>query len=170
MINLFLITVLTLFIPPIEYPIPKTEHLLFYIQRTHNSNTIVYDANFDKDGNLNATKPIDTYWLRFDEQGQRMELRTIEKWYVYGVECEKANNGYDYRMKLAAKETVKFWLKQTGPFQAEIHTDIGGIPSKLDHLYITTDENSLLLKVLYGEFFGKDLESGEKTYHKKIMD
>jgi len=75
------------------YPVPnKTKELLFYIQRNHNSNTIVYNANFDNVGNLIDHKPIDVFWIRYDEQGQRMELRTIEKMFAYGVECKKIKN------------------------------------------------------------------------------
>lgn len=39
---------------------PKTKKLLFYIQRNHNRNTIVYDAIFDKSGNLDKN-PINVY-------------------------------------------------------------------------------------------------------------
>ncbi len=36
-----------------DYPVPeKTKELLFYIQRNHNKNTIIYDANFDEKGML----------------------------------------------------------------------------------------------------------------------
>ena len=63
-----------------KYPVPlKTDKMLFYIQRNHNANTIIYDANFDKNGKLKESQPIEVYWKRYDEQGQRMELRTIEK-------------------------------------------------------------------------------------------
>lgn len=167
-INILLAALLSIFGQQADYPIPDTPHLLFYLQRTHNANTIVYDANFDKDGNLNPKKPVDVYWLRYDEQGQRMELRAIERWRVFGVTCVKTNNGYDYRMKLAAKKTIKFWLRQTAPFQAEIITDINGVDSKLDHLFVTTDEDSFFLKVKYGEFFGTSLATGKSTYRKII--
>lgn len=150
-----------------EYPRPKTEHLLFFIQRNHNSNTIVYDANFDKNGNLNKEKPIDAYWIRFDEEGQRMELRSFEKWMVYGIKCQKTDNkNYDFSVKLSASNKLQFWLKQTEPFKADIVTIIDGKESKLDHLFATLDESGLLPKVKYGEFFGVDVKSGQRAYHK----
>lgn len=169
MISIFFLSIMSFWVAPqTDYPIPKTDHLLFYLQRNHNANTIVYDANFDKDGNLDPQKPVDVYWLRYDEKGQRMELRTIERWRVFGVTCEKADNEYDYRVKLAAKKSVKFWLRQTAPFEAEIVTDIDGIPSKLDHLFVTLDKESFFFKVKYGEFFGNSLESGAETYYKIV--
>ncbi len=149
-----------------KYPVPKTKHLLFYIQRNHNENTIVYDAHFDKNGNLDPKKPVDVYWIRFQEQGQRMELRSFEKWMAYGVKCKKAGKPYDYRIYLSASSKVKLWLRQTAPFKAEVITVIDGKESKLDHMFATLDESGWIPKVRYGEFFGTDLKSGEKTYQK----
>ncbi len=150
-----------------KYPVPKTKHLLFYIQRTHNANTIVYDARFDKDGRLDPEQPIEAYWLRFEEQGQRMALRSFEKWMVYGIKCKKSKNpDYDYRVYLSASSKVKLWLKQTAPFKAEVITIIDGKPSKLDHMFATLDESGWMPKVKYGEFFGYSLQNGEKTYQK----
>ena len=168
MISIFLIALSNLFVPVQNYPIPDIDNLLFYIQRNHNANTIVYVANFDEEGNLNPKKPIDVFWIRYAENGKRMKLRFIEKWFVYGVTCEKTNNHYDYRMKLAAKGSIKFWLKQTAPFEAKIITSINNVPSKLDHIFVTIDENSLIWKVLYGELFGFSEATGEQTYYKII--
>ncbi len=150
-----------------EYPTPKTKNLLFYIQRTHNKNTIVYDANFDKDGNLNPEKPVVAYWIRYEEQGQKMPLRSYEKWMAYGIKAKKLKNSpYDYRLYLSASSKVVLWLKQTAPFKAEVITLIDGKISKLDRMFANLDESGWIPKVNYGEFFGHDLKTGEKTYKK----
>lgn len=52
---------------------------LFYIQRNHNKNTVVYDANYKATGLLDQNKPINVYWIRYEEGGRSMELRAIEK-------------------------------------------------------------------------------------------
>ena len=154
-----------------NYPVPlKSDELLFYIQRNHNANTIIYDANFDKEGNLINARPIDVYWLRFDEQGQRMELRNFEKWYAYGVDCEKIKNKSLYKVKLIADKEKEFWLKQTAAFKAILITKIDGKLSKLDHMYIFADNSGIWPKVKYIELFGDDLEKDEKTYQKIIAD
>jgi len=150
----------------IEYPVPKTKNLLFYIQRNHNANTIVYDARFDKDGNLDKDKPVEAYWIRFQEEGQRKELRSFEKWMAYGIKAKKAEKPYDYRLYLSASSKVKLWVRQTAPFKAEVITIINGKEAKLDHMFATLDESGWVPKVLYGEFFGFDLKTGEKVYQK----
>ncbi len=149
-----------------KYPIPpKTKERLFYIQRNHNSNTIVYDAKFDASGNLLDSKPVDVYWLRYDEDGRRMELRSIEKRFAYGIDCKKKGGGY-YQVKLVAYEDKVLWLKQISPNKAVVYTNIGGKTSILDHLYIFADNSSFWPKVKYVELFGKDAKTGKATYEK----
>jgi len=153
------------------YPIPsKTDTLLFYIQRNHNANTIIYDAKYDKNGNLNNDEPIIVYWRRFDEQGQKMELRTIEKWYAYGVSWNKVNNKDVFRIELVADNKHKFWLKQLAPNKAIIITEINNKTSVLDHIYIFADNTSMWPTVKYIELFGISTETKQKTYEKLIIN
>jgi len=151
-----------------EYPIPpKTKKSLFYIQRNLNRNTIVYDANFDKNGFLDEENPVDVYWIRYEEQGQRMELRTVEKWYAYGVKCNKIEakkNQYD--VKLVADEDREFKLIQTAPYKAVIYTKINNKSSQLGHLYIFADNTGYWPKVKYIELFGKNAGTGKAVYEK----
>ena len=37
-----------------EYPVPSDENMLFYIQKSYNTNTVVYAANIDADGKVNS--------------------------------------------------------------------------------------------------------------------
>ncbi len=153
---------------PNEYPIPPDKReRLFYIQRNHNRNTIVYDANFDEQGNLNHKKPIDVYWIRYEEDGRRMELREIEKIFAYGVKCvEKNQPDSQFRVKIVAAEDRKFQLIQKNPFVADIHTSINKKPSILEHLYIFADNSGFWPKVKYIELFGRDAASGADNYEK----
>jgi hypothetical protein len=155
-----------------DYPVPpKTQELLFYIQRNHNSNTIVYDAQFDKDGILDTEKPILAYWIRYDESGQKMALRKIEKLYAYGVECKpsKKNKG-TYIVKLVADKKRLIILKQEAPFKAQVYTKIDNEISILDHLYIQADNSGIWPKVEYIELFGKQVKSSNKTHQKIEID
>jgi hypothetical protein len=154
-----------------KYPIPpKTDSLLFYIQRNHNSNTIIYDAKYDKNGNLDKNEPIIVYWRRYDEQGQKMELRTIEKWYAYGVDWEKVEDKELYRIELVADKERKFWLKQIASYKSVIITEINKTLSILDHMYIYADNSGMWPKVKYIELFGESTKTKEKTYEKLIVD
>ena len=154
-----------------NYPIPpETDKLLFYIQRNHNANTIIYDANFDEKGVLISDEPIDVYWRRYDEQGQRMELRTIEQWYAYGVDCKKDNSNLNYKVGLVAEKDKEFWLNQTSAFKAVLVTLINNKLSELEHMYIFADNSGIWPKVKYIELFGKDIITNEDTYQKLVID
>jgi len=150
------------------YPIPPdTNELLFYIQRNHNSNTIVYDANFDKHGILISDYPIDVYWIRYEEDGRRMELRKIEKLFAYGAVCHKSDTIIGmYQVHLVADESHTFLLKQTEPFKAIITTTINNAPAQLRHMYIQADNSGWWPKVEYIELFGKNTNSQEMVYEK----
>ncbi len=151
-----------------NYPIPpKTNDLMFYIQRNHNSNTIVYEANFDASGNLDKDKPLSVSWIRYDEEGQRMPLRRIERWYAYGLDAEAVKDQENtYSVKLVAYNQRKLLLKQIALNKAEIYLNIDGKQSVLDHLYIQADNSSLWPKVKYIELFG--VHNNNKTYEKII--
>ena len=172
-----IINILFLFIFPLlafsqnkEYPTPpKNDTLLFFIQRNHNSNTIIYDANYDKNGYLLEDKPIIVYWRRYDEQGQKMELRTIENLYAYGLDWEKKENKI-YELKLVADKNHKFWLKQLSPYKTIVLTTISNKFSVLDHIYIFADNSGIWPTVKYIEFFGKDIKTQQKTYEKIIVE
>ncbi len=155
-----------------KYPVPrKTKNRLFYIQRNHNSNTIVYDANFDARGTLLHENPVKVYWIRFEEQGQTMELRTIEKILAYGVKCipvNGKNNVYD--VNLVATDKRHFTLKQTSPFKAAVFMKINGKEAILDHIYFYADESGLWPEVKYIEFFGSEPLTGKNLYEKLIID
>ncbi len=150
-----------------NYPIPpKTDKRLFYIQRNHNSNTIVYDANFNSSGQLISDKPVDVYWLRYDEDGRRMELRTIEKKFAYGVKYKKLGKPNQYELELVAYDKRKLLLKKTSANNFFAYMKINGKMSILDHLYIFADNSSWWPKVKYIELFGYDTKTGSKTYEK----
>lgn len=151
-----------------DYPIPpESEEMLFYIQRNHNRNTIIYNANFDNEGNLIEDKPIDVYWIRYEEDGRRMELREIEKLFAYGVKSSKIETEKNqYKIKLVADDKRDLTLIQKEPFKAVVNTLINNKSSQLIHLYIFADNSGFWPKVKYIELYGKDSISGEHYYEK----
>jgi hypothetical protein len=155
-----------------NYPVPpKTDELLFYIQRNHNENTIVYDALFSETGDLNSEKPIDVYWLRYQEDSARKELKWIEEKYAYGIDWERkegAENEFD--MELVADEDRRFTLKLIAPFHAALFTKINGHPSILERLYIEADNSGVWPAVKYIELFGTDATTKKTVYEKYIVN
>jgi hypothetical protein len=79
---------------PLErFPIPPASaNRLFYIQRSSNANTVVYDANFLPNKSLNPSQPVHTYWIRFADNGQKEELNFIQRTLAYGLYTNKIKN------------------------------------------------------------------------------
>src|SRR3954452_17345983 len=68
-----------------KFPVPSGNNKqLFYLQRTANTNTIVYELNYNN-RDLDVEEPIHVYWIRYTEQGQKEELNYIQKKFAYGV-------------------------------------------------------------------------------------
>jgi hypothetical protein len=81
------------------YPVPPvSSESLFYVQRTSNTNTIIYDLNIGPDGKINAEEPVKTYWIRYAEDGHKKDLSYIQRKFAYGLTSKPLNNGkYDIR-------------------------------------------------------------------------
>ncbi len=153
---------------PKNYPTPeKTQELMFYIQRNHNSNTIVYEANYDENGILDTDEPLLVSWIRYDEEGQRMELRTIEKWYAYGLKSQKVKEKEGvYEIELVAYKDKILQLIQEKPFQAKTIIRLENKDCQLHHIYIQADNSSVWPKVEYVELFGIELDNKQQKYEK----
>ncbi len=153
-----------------NYPLPpKTNELLFYIQRNHNANTIVYEANFNENGILIDEEPVLVSWIRYDEEGQRKKLTYIQRIYAYGIECKKdISDNSQFILELVAHEDKKLWLVQSEPEKADVYTFINNRYSLLDHLFIQADNSGIWPKVEYIELFGTDTLTREATYEKYL--
>ena len=76
------------------YPVPPlNSQRLFYLQRTPNVNTIVYDLNLTNDGKLNTVEPVKAYWIRYAENGQKQDLNYIQRKFAYGLTAKELDNG-----------------------------------------------------------------------------
>lgn len=96
---------------PKEFPIPKlTENDLFYIQRTPNTNTIVYALNFNEKNQLVEDEPVKVYWLRYAETGQKEELSYIQKHFAYGIENQKLTKN-QYELNFVSYKNLKMQLE-----------------------------------------------------------
>lgn len=154
-----------------EMPVPpKSSELLFYIQRNHNRNTIVYEANFDNSGMLIEDNPVNISWIRYEEQGQRMELRAVEKWYAYGVNSHKIENSENtFIVQLVSYKKLDLVLVQNAPFKVTVSTIINNNYCKLDHFYIYADNSGYWPKVKYIEMYGNDTVASNNIYEKLII-
>jgi hypothetical protein len=70
-----------------EFPAPKDiKNLLFYVQRTNNINTLIYQLNYTDKNELNEKEPLKIYWKNYNTDGSTESLNAIQKKYAYGIE------------------------------------------------------------------------------------
>jgi hypothetical protein len=145
-------------------PTPKkTKERLFYIQKSSEKNTIVYDAKFDSKGNLVADNPVDVYWIAFEEGGIKKELGSLERHFIYGCTSEKLNNSkFDYKVTLAATDKRAIYLKQVSPYKVKAFIQIRGEHSIIDHVYVKFNDESYFTEIKYVEIFATDSSSNKK--------
>lgn len=146
------------------YPVPqKTENLLFYFQRSHNRNTVIYELNKLPDGRINLNKPVVMYWIRFEEGGVRKELSFLQS-RAFGIQWqltdrEKAN--YVLHFNSFRKREI-YLLKDEKSARHKVFININGELSELTHLYIQSENNQfgIPLSVKYVEIYGISLKNG----------
>ncbi|MGV3547797.1 MAG: DUF4833 domain-containing protein, partial [Pedobacter sp.] len=116
-------------------PEPKAKNLLFFLQRTPDANTVVYQLNLEKDGSVNEKVPVKASWIRYEENGRVKELTAIEKKFAYGVQSKQLANEI-FEIRLVAYKKLSMYLQKSAADQQY-------------RIYIKDDGKDLLLKRVF---------------------
>ena len=142
-------------------------HPLFKIERSKNANIIQYDARSGPDGKLLKNDPIIGYWIRLNEQGQRMDLTWVQKTFAFGFKTRLAKDRQSAEMDMVADLGAPVSVIREGDdYRATI--PIEGKTSYLDRIYIKASGKGTKVDVEYVETFGRDMETGEDRYQKIV--
>jgi len=152
-----------------KYPIPSEPNQIFYIERSSNSNTVVYVANLDAKGRLDAKEPVKAYWRWYNRGGYVKPLIMIERMLAYGVQGVKhdgPDGAYSFHLAAAPERTLYVGLDANG--HPEAFGKMGnGEWAKLVYVYLEVDDSGLLPDVTAMDFFGYDKATG-KAVHEHI--
>ena len=144
------------------YPIPpKTEKLMFYIQRSMNANTIAYEINVDENNQLNKDQPIHPYWIRYEEDGSNKELSQIERKFAYGVNSEpKHNQEEEFALSLVSYP-LDIILRKNEQGKYCTYITVNEKDIMLSNIYFQTEGGTFWKpNVKYIDIFGIDRISG----------
>jgi hypothetical protein len=148
-----------------DYPSPTpTFERLFYIQRSANYNTIVYDANFSKEKELGNENPIKIYWITYEKGRIIEELNFEQKKLAYGISISHAAKNY-YEFTLVAYSKLKFILELDNKGKPYVKTEINGRQIIVHKIFIKA-AGLFKPKIKYIEFFGTHLDNNEAAYEK----
>lgn len=153
----------------VGYPVPKEDHMLFYIQKSFNKNTVVYTLNVDKDGKINTTEPIKVFWRRYQEDGRIRELTQVEKTFGFGVKAKPVKTKPNtFIFSIVALKDKQFVVTQNEHGKPYVITAINNKTSLIERVYIKAEHTKLLPKVFYLELFGTDVKTKRPAYQKII--
>ncbi len=144
-----------------SFPVPVDENLIFYVQRSLNSNTIVYTARLDGDGKLDAKRPVDVFWRRFNDDGARKELSSLERNVAFGVTSDPVPGkpgSFMMRVISYPKRPALLRIVGGGP---RLEGKVAGKPCRLDHAFLEVDESGSVPSVTRVDLYGYALDTGE---------
>jgi hypothetical protein len=142
------------------YPVPPVnENSLFYIQRSKNTNAIVYETNRLPDGKLNAVDPINIFWIRYATDSTPSELTLIQRKYAYGVNVRPYNgqkNSFVVQFVSYKKKNI-FLLPVNNGKRYAAYTNINGKFAELKKIFVSTSGGTFWFPTIdYVELSGKD--------------
>jgi hypothetical protein len=127
--------------PQDTFPVPAgNPNQLFYIQRTTNINTIVYELNYNSNGVLNEEEPVHVFWIKYAEDKQRHELSYIQRVFAYGVKSQPLGNG-SYKLHLVSYKKQALYLMISPK-------------DKKYHIYTTMNQKEMMLNRIFAKVEG----------------
>ncbi len=145
-----------------KFPVPPAgANRLFYMQRTANTNTIIYDLNVE-DGKIDESEPVKVYWIRYNEKGQKEDLSYIQRKFAYGVVSKKLpNDQFDVRFVSYKKFPLLLMKAKDGKYH--IFATVAQKQIMLERLFVKIEGGSFWLpNVVYVEFKGTDQNTGRE--------
>ena len=149
------------------FPAPAgNAHQLFYLQRTSNTNTIVYELNYKK-GKLDESNPVHVFWIRYAEQGQRAELSFIQRVFAYGVKIKQLPDS-SYRVRLVSYAGYSMYLKKGADKNFRIYAPINGKLMILNRIFVKITGGTMWSPdIEYFEVSGTDPATGKPVVERK---
>ena len=150
---------------PCHYPVPeKTKDLLFYIQRNHNLNTVVYNANLNLDGSIKEDEPIAIQWIRYDDAGETKDLTVMQSKLAYGCNFKKIND-HSFQFQFVSYDALTFYLsKHDDDFAVFYKRDAEYI--RLSNIYVHAEEFGLFPDVKFIELYGTTVDNNRPILQK----
>ena len=146
---------------------PPDRQPLFRIERNTNANIVQYDAQIGPNSKLDAKKPVAAYWIRLAEQGQVKKLSWLQRRFAYGfkADLDRESDSVTLDMTIDIGRLIK--IQPAGEaYQAT--TDIDGMPSRIEKIYIHATGKGISTRVDFIELHGKNLDTGDETFEQII--
>ncbi|MFN8165723.1 MAG: DUF4833 domain-containing protein [Bacteroidia bacterium] len=156
---------LLFFNKPVDPPVvksfptpPANDNSLFYVQRSKNTNSIIYEVNRMPDGTPNPQEPVKIYWIRYASDSAIEDLSYIQSKYAYGLTSRPyggQKNAYVLQFVSYSKKTLYLLPESNGKYG--MFTNINGKLCELKKVFIMISGGSFWFPSIdYVELTGKD--------------
>jgi hypothetical protein len=153
-----------------QYPVPSEPNMLFYIQRSVNSNTVIYAAKLDAHGRLDTRSPVDAYWRWYNVDGHKKPLNFIERMMAYGINSvEQSSPAGAFTFKIAALPERTLTLDRDSGGRPAAFAKFGNRQAKLVYVYLQVDDKGLMPSVTAMDLFGTDRQTGKPLHEHLIV-
>ncbi|MEY4965393.1 MAG: hypothetical protein RL274_976 [Pseudomonadota bacterium] len=149
-----------------EFKIPDEPNQLFYVQRSPNSNTVIYTARLDAGGALDRHEPVEGFWRKFNMDGSKQPLNVIERMMAYGVRTGR--DGANVTFTIAALPERKISVSLDGNKRPQALLQVGARTIRLAYVYLHVVEGGLMPDVPGLDIFGTDIANG-KAVHEHLV-
>ena len=149
---------------------PKSDKMLFYLQRSFNKNTIIFETEYLADSTLNIERPIKMYWRRYEEDGRIAELSFIQQ-KIFGLKCTSIDETNSSFLLVNSKfNKLEIVVKKSIEGSYKAYSKINNQLSELESVFIKATNNPLGIPILfeYIEVSGISTENGKKNIERII--
>ena len=148
-----------------RYPEPQDENLVFYLQLSDKTDTVVYAVNRRADGTIEPSDPVHVYWRLYAQGGEKSELTFLQRTLAFGVQLAPAKDRPgDFISRLNAYPNIPVLVDETTDGKVSAFMPIAGEPAQLICVYVERRmQFGIVPQVLYIDFFGRTLDGGKKV-------
>ncbi|KXK37601.1 MAG: CDP-alcohol phosphatidyltransferase [Bacteroidetes bacterium OLB9] len=157
---------------PTHYPIVEDyDELLFYIQRSQNYNTVIYEINMLPGHTLNLNKPISISWLKHTngEFEDKQPLNYIQKKLAYGYQHRIISEDL-IEFRIVSCEALRFFIAKNKNNRFRVFFNDNGENIELISVFVYAEDLGVFPQVKSAEIFGRYSTSGASFYKKIVLD
>ena len=145
------------------YPVPHEKNQIFFVQRSMNPNTIVYTARLGADGLPDPRKPVDVFWRRYNDEGEKRELSFLERSGAFGVNVKRVPGS-----KSAFKVSVVSYPERSALLtvvngRPRLEAKVAGETAELIQAFLHLDESGSVPSVTRVDLVGRSLATGREV-------
>lgn len=141
----------------------KHKYSLFKIERSKDSNEIIYDINITPSGNLNLTNPVNIYWIKHSRNHKITPLTWIQKKFAYGLKFLSKNES-EVKFRFVSYRKRDFVIKKNTKGDYQVFTNSYNKEVSVSRIYIQIDGGTFWVpKITKVELYVTDAITGEST-------